>query len=135
MIINLLIARFFKRDLASQTEPLDQDIEHDEQAEAQQKSKLLTILATHLHLTTMLPLAIITILADINLGLAAVICVAEIIFFMIIGYLLYRKRYIKVRTRNSKRTCFVRCVCRQPQVCCEPTQGHLCSTHAGWHPV
>jgi hypothetical protein len=103
MIINMLLSWYRRRDLAQQgsrTEPLHgKDILCDmvaHQEEVKTKSKPLTVLANYLHLTTFLPLAIITILQDVDLGMAAVICVAEIIFFMLVGFVLYRTRYIKV---------------------------------------
>jgi hypothetical protein len=103
MIINMLLSWYRGRDLAQQnsrTEPLQsKDILQDmvaHQEEVKSKSKPLTVLANHLHLSTFLPLAIITILQDVNLGLAALVCVAEIIFFMLLGFVLYRTGYIKV---------------------------------------
>ncbi|KAF6265961.1 hypothetical protein COO60DRAFT_771840 [Scenedesmus sp. NREL 46B-D3] len=103
MLLNMLLSWYRGRDLAQQgskTEPLhDKDILHDAAAhdeEVKARSKTLTFLANHLHLSTFLPLAIITILQDVNLGLAAVVCVAEITFFMLLGFVLYRTSYIKV---------------------------------------
>lgn len=103
MIINMLLSWYRSRDLAQQssrTEPLQGKeiltdmVAHEE--EVKTKSKPLTVLANHLHLSTFLPLAIITILQDVDLALGALVCVAEIIFFMLLGFVLYRKRYIKV---------------------------------------
>jgi hypothetical protein len=103
MIINMLLSWYRGRDLAQQgskTQPLqDKDILHDVVAhdeEVKTRSKPLTFLANHLHLSTFLPLAIITILQDVDLGLAGLVCVAEIILCMLLGFVLYRTGYIKV---------------------------------------
>jgi hypothetical protein len=103
MIINMLLSWYRGRDLAQQgskTEPLqDKDILHDviaNEEEVKTRSKPLTFLANHLHLSTFLPLAIVTILADMNLGLAGLVCVAEIILCMLLGFVLHRTGYIKV---------------------------------------
>lgn len=136
MIINMLLSWYRSRDLAQQssrTEPLQGKeiltdmVAHEE--EVKTKSKPLTVLANHLHLSTFLPLAIITILQDVDLALGALVCVAEIIFFMLLGFVLYRKRYIKVFPK--KYDVFNLQVRSVQQQCCQHQQQYSIATAGG----
>ena len=61
-------------------------------------SKFLSFIANNMHHSTFVPLVIIQVLQDINLGLGGVICVIWVLLALLVGWLLFRKGYIKAST-------------------------------------
>jgi hypothetical protein len=65
------------------------------------QNHVFMVFAHHMHYLTFLPLIIIGVLQDINVVLAAVICVCIVCFLLLTGFFLKRGGYIKVRSTHA----------------------------------
>jgi hypothetical protein len=64
-------------------------------------SKLLRVVGHNLHYITFLPLVVISILQDINLLLAAVVCTSIVTIILLLSYICYRAGVVKVRVTST----------------------------------
>lgn len=102
--------------------------------------RLLRVLAHNMHFVTFLPLIIMSVLQDVHLFLAALISTCLVVTFLLVGFILHRNHYIKVRSYQapghvySENVCMLCFDCFGKSWSANPIRSNACVQGCHRHP-